>query len=131
MPSMSPTVELHTNSNDQVSIQVTEAAIAQVDKAVTTKGSGLGIRIGVKPRGCSGMSYVVELLEQSPTDQDYVFPLPNQLMIAMEKSACDKYLKGIVVDFARKGLAGEQFTFLNPNETGACGCGESFMVDEE
>ena len=123
------TTEIQSNNPEKVSIQLTDAAIAQVKKAINNKGVGLGLRVGVKPRGCSGMSYEVELLENTPGKEDYVFTLPNQTLIAIEKSACDTYLKGIVIDFARKGLAGEQFTFINPNESGACGCGESFMVE--
>lgn len=107
-----------------MAITITEAAARHVQKFLTNRGKGLGIRLGVKPSGCSGMSYVLEFVdEMQPEDQ--VFEGHGVKVIIDPKSLL--YLDGTELDFTREGL-NEGFRFNNPNVKDACGCGESFNV---
>lgn len=107
-----------------MAITITEAAARHVQKFLTNRGKGVGIRLGVKPSGCSGMSYVLEFVDElQPEDQ--VFEGHGVKVIVDPKSLL--YLDGTELDFAREGL-NEGFKFNNPNVKDACGCGESFNV---
>ncbi|GAB4290228.1 iron-sulfur cluster assembly protein IscA [Sulfurivermis fontis] len=107
-----------------MAITITEAAARHVQKFLTNRGKGVGIRLGVKPSGCSGMSYVLEFVDElQPEDQ--VFEGHGVKVIVDSKSML--YLDGTELDFAREGL-NEGFKFNNPNVKDACGCGESFNV---
>jgi len=107
-----------------MAITITEAAARHVQKFLTNRGKGVGIRLGVKPSGCSGMSYVLEFVDElQPEDQ--VFEGHGVKVIVDGKSML--YLDGTELDFAREGL-NEGFKFNNPNVKDACGCGESFNV---
>ncbi len=107
-----------------MAITITEAAARHVQKFLTNRGKGVGIRLGVKPSGCSGMSYVLEFVdEMQPEDQ--VFEGHGVKVIIDPKSLL--YLDGTELDFTREGL-NEGFRFNNPNVKDACGCGESFNV---
>jgi len=105
-------------------ITITEAAAQHVQKFLSNRGKGLGIRLGVKPSGCSGMSYVLEFVDELQ-DDDQVFEGHGTKVIIDSKSLL--YLDGTELDFAREGL-NEGFKFNNPNVKDACGCGESFNV---
>lgn len=107
-----------------MAITLTAAAAKHVEKHLQKRGSGVGIRLGVKTTGCSGMSYVLEYVDQpAPEDKSYsghgvtVFVDPKSLV----------YLDGTELDFVKEGL-NEGFQFSNPNVDGECGCGESFTV---
>jgi iron-sulfur cluster assembly protein len=105
-------------------ITLTEAAAARVQKFLANRGKGIGLRLGVKTSGCSGMAYVLEFVDEvHPEDQ--VFEAHGVKVIIDPKSLV--YLDGTEVDFAREGL-NEGFKFNNPNVKSACGCGESFNV---
>lgn len=107
-----------------MAITITEAAARHVQKFLTNRGKGVGIRLGVKPSGCSGMSYVLEFVDEvQPEDQ--VFEGHGVKVIIDSKSLL--YLDGTELDFTREGL-NEGFRFNNPNVKDACGCGESFNV---
>lgn len=107
-----------------MAITITEAAARHVQKFLTNRGKGVGIRLGVKPSGCSGMSYVLEFVDElQPEDQ--VFEGHGVKVIVDPKSLL--YLDGTELDFAREGL-NEGFKFNNPNVKDACGCGASFNV---
>lgn len=107
-----------------MAITITEAAARHVQKFLTNRGKGVGIRLGVKPSGCSGMSYVLEFVDElQPEDQ--VFEGHGVKVIIDPKSLL--YLDGTELDFTREGL-NEGFRFNNPNVKDACGCGESFNV---
>jgi iron-sulfur cluster assembly protein len=105
-------------------ITLTEKAALHVQKFLAKRGKGVGLRLGVRTTGCSGMAYKLEFVdEQSPEDQAFesggvkIFVDPKSL----------PYLQGMELDFARDGL-NEGFKFNNPNEKDRCGCGESFRV---
>ena len=107
-----------------MAVTITEAAARHIQKFMTNRGKGVGIRLGVKPSGCSGMSYVLEFVDElQPEDQ--VFEGHGVKVIVDPKSLL--YLDGTELDFAREGL-NEGFKFNNPNVKDSCGCGESFNV---
>jgi iron-sulfur cluster assembly protein len=107
-----------------MAITMTEAAAARVRAFLTNRGKGLGLRLGVRTTGCSGMAYVLEFVDElNPEDQ--VFTHDDVKIIIDAKSLV--YLDGTELDFAKEGL-NEGFKFNNPNVKGECGCGESFNV---
>lgn len=105
-------------------ITLTDKAAERVRASIKARGKGIGIKIGVKTAGCSGMSYVLEFVdERNSWDDEY-----KSLGVSIFVSAKDLvYLQGLVMDWQKTGL-NEGFEFINPNETGKCGCGESFTV---
>jgi len=105
-------------------ITLTEAAAGRVKTFLEKRGKGIGLRLGVKTTGCSGMAYVMEFADQLE-EGDQVFEDKGVKVIINPKSLV--YLDGTELDFAREGL-NEGFKFNNPNEKDRCGCGESFNV---
>jgi iron-sulfur cluster assembly protein len=105
-------------------ITLTESAAARVNKFIANRGKGLGLRLGVKTNGCSGMAYVMEFVDDLHAE-DTVFESLGVKVIVDPKALV--YLDGTEVDYAREGL-NEGFKFTNPNEKARCGCGESFTV---
>jgi len=105
-------------------ITMTEPAAERVRTFLENRGSGIGLRLGVKTMGCSGMSYVIEFVD-AVNDDDQVFETSGLKVIVDKKSLV--YIDGTELDYAREGL-NEGFQFNNPNEKDACGCGESFTV---
>ncbi len=107
-------------------IKLTERAEQQIELLLSKRKGGAGIRIGVKTTGCSGLSYVLEYLNEDkfdPFDERIVF---KNFVIKM--STKDRvYLNGLTVDYVKQGL-NEGFEFINPNERDRCGCGESFRI---
>jgi iron-sulfur cluster assembly protein len=103
-------------------ITLTDKAANHVQKALAQRGAGVGLRLGVRPSGCSGMAYVLEYADQI-TELDQVFESHGIKVIVDPKSLV--YIDGTELDFAREGL-NEGFKFNNPNVKNACGCGESF-----
>ena len=107
-----------------MAITVTEAAASRARNFLENRGSGVGLRLGVKTTGCSGLAYVLEFVDEL-NDDDSVFEDKGVKIIIDEKSL--NYLDGTELDFAKEGL-NEGFQFNNPNVNGECGCGESFTV---
>ena len=105
-------------------ITLTESAATRVSKFIANRGKGLGLRLGVKTNGCSGMAYVMEFVDDLQAE-DTVFESLGVKVIVDPKALV--YLDGTEVDYAREGL-NEGFKFTNPNEKARCGCGESFTV---
>ena len=105
-------------------IKISEAAAQRARSFLENRGSGLGLRLGVKTTGCSGLAYVLEFVDELNTD-DSVFEDKGVKIIIDGKSLV--YLDGTELDFAKDGL-NEGFEFRNPNANGECGCGESFNV---
>ncbi len=105
-------------------ITLTESAAARVNKFIANRGKGLGLRLGVKTNGCSGMAYVMEFVDDLQSE-DTVFESLGVKVIVDPKALV--YLDGTEVDYAREGL-NEGFKFSNPNEKARCGCVESFTV---
>jgi iron-sulfur cluster assembly protein len=105
-------------------IQVTEIAAKKIVTNLTKRGQGLGIRLGVRTTGCSGLAYVLEYIDKlNPEDISYE---QNGFVIVVDPKS-SAYLDGLEIDYVRQGL-NEGFEFNNPNEKDRCGCGESFRV---
>ena len=107
-----------------MAITLTAAAAGRVKEFLDNRGQGVGLRLGVKTTGCSGMAYVIEFADQVEAD-DVVFEDQGVKVIINPKSLV--YLDGTELDYAREGL-NEGFKFNNPNVKDMCGCGESFNI---
>jgi len=107
-----------------MSITMTPAAAKRVRTFLSNRGKGLGLRLGVRTSGCSGMAYVLEFADELESD-DQVFEDQGVKVIVDPKSLL--YLDGTVLDYTKEGL-NEGFKFDNPNVKDSCGCGESFNV---
>jgi iron-sulfur cluster assembly protein len=107
-------------------ITLTEKASNKIKQIITKRGKGLGIRIGVKTTGCSGLAYVLEYVDEYSYDESTINYAQDSFIVLVDKTH-DVYLKNMNVDYVRNGL-NEGFEFSNPNERDRCGCGESFRV---
>ena len=107
-----------------IGLTITEAAAEHVSSQLATRGKGLGIRVGVKTSGCSGMAYVLEFVDEL-AGEDQVFEGHGVKVFVDPKSLV--YIDGTELDFVKEGL-NEGLQFRNPNVAGECGCGESFTV---
>jgi iron-sulfur cluster assembly protein len=107
-----------------MSISMTAAAAKHVNKYMAKRGRGVGVRLGVKTTGCSGLAYQLEYVDEA-APEDMVFESEGVKIHIDPKSLV--YLDGTELDFVREGL-NEGFRFNNPNERDRCGCGESFRV---
>ena len=107
-----------------MSITLTERAAKHVRGSIEKRGKGIGIRLGVKTAGCSGLAYKLEFVDNAP-ESDCSYENHGVTVFVDAKSLV--YLKGTTLDFVKDGL-NEGFKFVNPNVTGECGCGESFQV---
>ncbi|MGD8312392.1 MAG: iron-sulfur cluster assembly protein IscA [Gammaproteobacteria bacterium] len=107
-----------------MAITLTTAAADRVKSFLEQRGKGVGLRLGVKTTGCSGMAYVLEFADTVGSD-DRVFEDQGVKVIVDPRSLV--YLDGTELDYAKEGL-NEGFQFNNPNVKDLCGCGESFNV---
>ncbi|MEE9310704.1 MAG: iron-sulfur cluster assembly protein IscA [Cocleimonas sp.] len=107
-----------------MAITFTDAAADRVSAFLADRGKGVGLRLGTKTYGCSGMAYVVEFADEVE-DTDTVFEDHGIKILIDPKSLV--YLDGTEMDYTKEGL-NEGFKFNNPNESDSCGCGESFTV---
>jgi iron-sulfur cluster assembly protein len=107
-----------------MAITLTEPAAERVKAFLENRGKGVGLRLGIKTMGCSGMAYVLEFVDDI-NPEDEVFEDSGVKVIVDKKSLV--YLDGTELDYTRDGL-NEGFKFNNPKEKAACGCGESFTV---
>lgn len=107
-----------------MAISITENAAKQIKKQLEKRGTGIGLRLGVKKSGCSGYAYTIEYADQVGAD-DEVFELHKVKILTTKVDL--SVIDGIELDYRREGI-NEAFRFNNPNVTGTCGCGESFSV---
>lgn len=115
----------HHKPTTKAPLTLTEAATRHVLLYLEKKPEMQGIRFAVKKTGCSGLSYVVDYIA-AENEGDIVMPLSENYRICIDKKSYP-FLKGCTVDYVKQGL-NAQFVFNNPNQTGQCGCGESFTV---
>ncbi len=107
-----------------MAVHLSPAAAKHVTKYLSKRGKGVGVRLGVKTTGCSGLAYQLEYVDDvSP--EDLLFETEGIKLMIDPKSLA--YLDGTTLDYVREGL-NEGFKFNNPNERDRCGCGESFRV---
>lgn len=107
-----------------MSVTLSERAVEHVTKFIAKRGKGIGIRLGVKTSGCSGMAYKLEFAD-SAEPEDVVFDTHGLKILVDPRSL--PYIDGTELDYAKEGL-NEGFRFNNPNVKDQCGCGESFNV---
>jgi iron-sulfur cluster assembly protein len=107
-----------------MSITVTDRAAKHVNNSLAKRGKGVGLRLGVRTTGCSGLAYKIEFVDQAE-DDDIRFESNGVTVFVDPKSLA--FLDGTELDFAREGL-NEGFKLNNPNVKNTCGCGESFQV---
>ena len=105
-------------------ITLTETAAKHVQSYLDKRGKGVGLRVGVRTSGCSGMAYKLEFAD-AMNPEDLEFESHGVKVIVDPKSL--PYLHGTELDYTREGL-NEGFKFRNPNVKDECGCGESFNV---
>lgn len=105
-------------------LNLTENAAVHIIKYLQKRGEGIGIRLGVKASGCSGMSYTLEYVDNIDNN-DLIFENFGVKLFIDPKSMI--YLNGTKLDYIKEGLQ-EGFKFINPNVKDECGCGESFHI---
>lgn len=107
-------------------INLTQRAAEHIRNYLSSN-TGIGLRVGVKPTGCSGYQYIIEPAEKIG-DHDQVFESLGIKVITDNESL--KYLAGTELDYIKDGL-NYGFRFNNPNVGETCGCGESFSIRQE
>jgi len=107
-----------------MTISLTESAANRVRTFLSTRGHGVGLRLGVRKTGCSGFAYVINYAD-NVDPQDYIFE-DRGVKVFVDRASLS-LLDGTIVDFVKQGL-NEAFRFRNPNVKGECVCGESFSV---
>lgn len=107
-------------------ITLTEPAERKIRLQLKKRGHGIGIQIGVRTTGCSGLAYTLEYVDKLNDNTQYHISGPGDFMILIDRRH-EPYLHGMTVDYVRNGL-NEGFEFKNPNERDKCGCGESFRI---
>ena len=105
-------------------ITVTTSAKNKIKNNLNKRGHGIGIRVGVRTTGCSGLAYVLEYVDKIDAD-DKTFEFDDFIVVVDQKSLT--VINGIEIDYVRQGL-NEGFEFNNPLEKDRCGCGESFRI---
>ena len=106
-----------------MAITLSESAARHIQKQVARAG-GIGLRLGVKKVGCSGLAYTFDVAKEADPEDETFACGDTQVLVRREHL---QYLDGTAVDYVRKGL-NESFRFDNPNAKSECGCGESFNV---
>lgn len=107
-----------------MAVTLSPKAAERVQNFLRQRGKGIGLRLGVRTSGCSGMAYTLEFVDDS-NPEDLLFESNGVTVVVDPKSLT--FLDGTELDFVREGL-NEGFKFHNPNVKNSCGCGESFNV---
>jgi iron-sulfur cluster assembly protein len=108
-----------------MAITLTESAAQHIQSSLANRGRGLGLRVGIKKVGCSGLAYTFDFADEVGAN-DLAFE-SHDTKVVVDKEHIG-YLDGAVLDFQKSGL-GAVFKFQNPNAKAECGCGESFSVE--
>jgi iron-sulfur cluster assembly protein len=107
-------------------ITVTNIAYNKIVKLMSSRNKGVGIRLGVRTTGCSGLAYTLEYVDEYKVEPGTINYAQKDFVILVDQKH-DVYLQGLTLDYVRNGL-NEGFEFINPNERDRCGCGESFRI---
>ena len=108
-------------------MSLTENAASQIKSIMSQAEAGsLGVRVGVKARGCSGMSYFLEYAKEQKPFEEVIEDKGVKIFI---DPAAFMFLLGTEMDYKSDRMS-SGFVFNNPNESGRCGCGESFHVEK-
>lgn len=108
-------------------IKLTERAADRIKELMAEKPESVGVKIGVKRRGCNGYSYTMNYADQEYLDKTKDEIVSNFGVKVLVDPKAIFFLVGTEMDFVESPLSSE-FTFTNPNSKGSCGCGESFNV---
>ncbi|MCP5142044.1 MAG: iron-sulfur cluster assembly accessory protein [Gammaproteobacteria bacterium] len=109
-----------------MAITMTESAAKQIRRNIEKRGSGLGIRLAVKPSGCSGFMYSLDYVDDLKDGDEIIERDGAKLVVGIESLP---FIDGTELGFETQGL-NQTFVFNNPNAVSTCGCGESFSVDK-
>lgn len=120
------TAVVQHKANDTDPVELTSAARQRIISYLQDNKQ-VGLRLSLKRTGCSGLSYALDYVD-SPSEDDIVFSIDSDRYIYIDRKSFP-YLKGLKIDYARQGI-NQKFVFENPNQTGQCGCGESFTVED-
>ena len=107
-------------------ITLTEKAYNKVKSQLQKRGKGVGIRLGVRTTGCSGLAYTMEYVDKYDAEVGVINYSQKDFVVLVDFKS-NVYIKGLTIDWVRNGL-NEGFDFKNPNEKYRCGCGSSFSV---
>jgi len=118
--------QINTVLPEKNMISLTEKAYEKVKSQLQKRGKGIGIRLGVRTTGCSGLAYTMEYVDNYD-DEVGVTNYAQKDFAVLVDAKSDAYLNGLTMDWVRNGI-NEGFDFKNPNERDRCGCGESFRV---
>ncbi|PTY36086.1 [Fe-S]-binding protein [Saccharospirillum sp. MSK14-1] len=108
-------------------VTMTPAAVEHARRQIQQAGAS-GIRLAVKESGCSGYMYVVDFVSEA-NDSDLQFAVADDVTLFVQQSALP-IVRGTEIDFGAEGV-NRVIKFNNPNVSAECGCGESFIIDEE
>jgi iron-sulfur cluster assembly accessory protein len=120
-------VSIYDPAEMKEGLSLTPAASLHIKKMLAKQPDGTSFRLGVKRAGCSGFSYVMDYVNTGGSN-DLQFSIDDDLIVFVDHASFP-YLKGICIDYVKNGLNGS-LKFINPNQMAACGCGESFSVEE-
>ncbi len=107
---------------------LTPSAIQHIKKILAKQVREKCFRLSVKRSGCSGFSYVVDYVD-SVHSEDLKFSIDDELVVFVDRASFP-ILQGVCIDYVQNGINGT-LKFINPNQTAACGCGESFSIEEK
>lgn len=107
-----------------MNITLTQQAADHISRHIQKRGKGLGLRLGVRTTGCSGLAYELDYVDEAKAEDQIVEQRGVKVFVDPKSLP---FLDGVQLDYAREGL-NEGFRFSNPNEKASCGCGESFTV---
>lgn len=116
----------YASESSSPKISLSDSAKTHIMSYLKKNNDYKGIRISVKKTGCSGLAYVFDYVT-NPLEGDLNIYLSEQHFIYIDQSSYP-FLKNLHVDYVKQGL-NYKFVFSNPNQTGQCGCGESFTVN--
>lgn len=116
------------NKSKEGQLYLTSSAIKHIKKILAKQVRGKCFRLSIKRSGCSGFAYVVDYVD-SLHSEDLKFTIDNDLAVFVDRLSFP-ILKGVCIDYVQNGLNGT-LKFINPNQTAACGCGESFSIEEK
>ena len=122
-----PTKVYHNQRIRKSPIEITQRAATKIKELIVKKGNADGVRIGVKRRGCNGYSYTMEYANVGDIDARSTEVVKDKDVTVLVDHKAIFFIIGTVMDYQETELASE-FTFINPNVKGECGCGESFNV---
>ncbi|BBB14617.1 iron-sulfur cluster assembly protein [Candidatus Rickettsiella viridis] len=120
-------VSIYDPAEVEGGLSLTAAASLHIKKMLAKQSDEKSFRLSVKQSGCSGFSYVVDYVKTLNTN-DLQFSINDDLVVFVDQASFP-YLKGICIDYVQNGLNGS-LKFINPNQTAACGCGESFSIEK-